>query len=202
MTSPSASRRPSACRTIPGSQWSVPCGWRTATAVANVTAGWTSAAQATKPRARMKGTVCCPINHAEGSRRCAVTEIVLHKANSQLTKPGVSNNVGGVKHLFRAHYSMHFEKSAISLSSKKCRVQPRLARNQYSGLELSPQPFVLFGHNLDHDYYSELLCEEQLTAKSISRFSAAHHRLFPAAGPRANRTFSLGSMRLRICVSS
>jgi len=37
-----------------------------------------------------KETFCCPINHAEDSRRCAVTEIVLHKANSQLTKPGDS----------------------------------------------------------------------------------------------------------------
>lgn len=31
-----------------------------------------------------------------------------------------SNNAGGVKH-FRAHYSMHSEKSAISLSLKMCR---------------------------------------------------------------------------------
>ncbi len=51
----------------------------------------------------------------------------------------LSNNVGGVKH-FRAHYSMHSEKSAISLSLKPLLLlyQPRLARNQVSGQELSP----------------------------------------------------------------
>jgi site-specific recombinase XerD len=46
----------------------------------------------------------------------------------------------------------------------------------------------LFGHNLDHDYYFELLCEEERAAQSISRCSTAHHRLFRAC-PRANRTF-------------
>jgi len=41
---------------------------------------------------------------------------------------------------FRAHYSMHSEKSAISLSLKLLLLlcQPRLARNQYSGPELGP----------------------------------------------------------------
>jgi hypothetical protein len=37
----------------------------------------------------------------------------------RLVKNRVSNNVGGVKR-FRAHYSVHSKKSAISLSLKMC----------------------------------------------------------------------------------
>src|SRR2546425_8249456 len=42
----------------------------------------------------------------------------------------------------------------------------------------SVRPMHLFGHNFDHDYYFELLCEEERAAQSISRCSTAHHRLF------------------------
>ena len=48
----------------------------------------------------------------------------------------------------------------------------------------------LFAHNFDHDYYFELLGEEERAAQSITRCSTAHHRLF-RAGPRANRTLPL-----------
>ena len=48
----------------------------------------------------------------------------------------------------------------------------------------------LFGHKFDHDYYFELLREEERAAHSINRCFAAHHRLF-RAGPRANRTLGL-----------
>src|SRR5256885_17043212 len=48
----------------------------------------------------------------------------------------------------------------------------------------------LFGHRLDHDYYFELLREEERAAHSITRCSTAHHRLF-RADPRANRTFCM-----------
>src|ERR1039458_978375 len=51
----------------------------------------------------------------------------------------------------------------------------------------SVRPMHLFGHNFDHDYYFELLNEEERAAQSISRCSTAHHDLF-RAGPRANRT--------------
>jgi hypothetical protein len=40
----------------------------------------------------------------------------------------------------------------------------------------------LFGHNFDHDYYFELLDEEERAAQSISRCSTAHHRLSYNAG--------------------
>jgi hypothetical protein len=48
--------------------------------------------------------------------------------------------MSAVSSTFRAHCSMHSEKSAISLSLKRLLVlcQPRLARNQYSSLELGP----------------------------------------------------------------
>jgi hypothetical protein len=48
----------------------------------------------------------------------------------------------------------------------------------------------LFAHNFDHDYYFELLGEEERAAQSITRCSTAHHRLFRAC-PRANRTLPL-----------
>src|ERR1039457_5564805 len=51
----------------------------------------------------------------------------------------------------------------------------------------SVRPMHLFGHNVDHDYYFELLCEEERDTHSITRCSTSHHRLFRAF-PRANRT--------------
>jgi hypothetical protein len=68
---------------------------------------------------------------------------------SVLAKHRLSNNVGGVKH-FRAHYGMHAEQCAISLSLKMC------PSNQGS-LAISIQawnsvrPMHLFDRNLDHD---------------------------------------------------
>jgi hypothetical protein len=55
----------------------------------------------------------------------------------QLAKTGVSDNVGGVK-TFRAHCSMHSEKSAISLSLKKVPFQPKARIVIVSGQELGP----------------------------------------------------------------
>src|ERR1039458_2500556 len=43
--------------------------------------------------------------------------------------------------------------------------------------------------NCDHDYYFELLGEEERDAQSITRCSTAHHGDFRAV-PRANRTCS------------
>src|ERR1035438_2464830 len=51
----------------------------------------------------------------------------------------------------------------------------------------SVRPMHLFGHNVDHDYYFELLREEERDTQSITRCSTSHHRLFRAF-PRANRT--------------
>jgi hypothetical protein len=62
---------------------------------------------------------------------------------SEMAINRLSNNVGGVKH-FRAHYSMHSEEGAISLSLKVLPYQPRLARNQLSGRN-SVRPMHLFG---------------------------------------------------------
>src|SRR5713226_6651323 len=43
---------------------------------------------------------------------------------------------------FRAHHCMGSKKSAISLYLKKCRIQPRLARNQSSGQETRSDPCI------------------------------------------------------------
>jgi len=67
----------------------------------------------------------------------------------------LSNNVGGVKH-FRAHYSMHSEKSAISLSLKRCRSNQGSLAIKFQ-VRNSVRPMHLFGPQLDHDYYFELL---------------------------------------------
>jgi hypothetical protein len=101
-------------------------------------------------------------------------------------KNRISNNVGGVKH-FRAHYSMHSEKSAISLSLKMCRSDQGSLAIKFQ-VRNSVRPMHLFGHNLDHDHYFELLGEEERDAQSITRCWTAHHRDFRAV-PRANRTF-------------
>src|ERR1700675_498020 len=58
----------------------------------------------------------------------------------------------------------------------------------------------LIGHNLDHDYYFELLTEEERDAQSITRCSTAHHGDFRAV-PRANRTFSVARNPIA-CASS
>jgi hypothetical protein len=64
--------------------------------------------------------------------------------------------MSAVSSTFRAHDCMHSEKSAISLSWKVLLFQPRLARNPFRSGH-SVRPMHLFGHNLDHDYYFELL---------------------------------------------
>jgi len=63
-------------------------------------------------------------------------------------------------------------------------IQPRLARNPFQ-VRNSVRPMHLFGHNVDHDYYFELLREEERDTQSITRCSTSHHRLFRAF-PRVN----------------
>ena len=67
-------------------------------------------------------------------------------------------------------------------------IQPRLARNRFrSGTQ--SDPCISSVCNCDHDYYFELLGEEERDTQSISRCSTAHHRDVRAV-PRANRTCS------------
>ena len=59
----------------------------------------------------------------------------------------------------------------------------------------------LFGLNRDHDYYFELLSEQEQDTQSISRCSTAHHRDFRVV-PRANggncaNPLTANGMRLR-----
>src|SRR5690242_16381802 len=84
--------------------------------------------------------------------------------------------MSAVSSTFRAHFSEHSWKSAISLSLLVCLCQPGLARN-LSGQELSPTHASLRSAIADHDYYFELLfLEEERDAQSITRCSTAHHR--------------------------
>jgi len=95
--------------------------------------------------------------------------------------------MSAVSSTFRAHFSEHSWKSAISLSLLVCLFQPRLARN-LSGQELSPTHASLRSAIADHDDYFELLfLEEERDAPSITRCSTAHHGDFRGV-PRANRT--------------
>src|SRR5271169_5001315 len=55
----------------------------------------------------------------------------------QLSLTGVSNNVGGVKH-FSSVVVRALRRARHFALVEKVPIQPRLARNQYSGLELSP----------------------------------------------------------------
>jgi hypothetical protein len=90
-------------------------------------------------------------------------------ASSQLLITGLSDNVGGVKYflsvLLRAlRRARHFA------LVEDVPIQPRLARNPFQ-VRNSVRPMHLFGHNLDHDYYFELLREEERDAQSITRCS-------------------------------
>jgi hypothetical protein len=44
----------------------------------------------------------------------------------------------------------------------------------------------LFGHNFDHDYFFELLREEERDTHSITRCSTSHHRLFGLSRGESN----------------
>src|ERR1035441_1884230 len=110
--------------------------------------------------------------------------------------------MSAVSSTFGAHWSVHSEERAISLSLKVLPLpyQPRLARNRFQ-VRNSVRPMHLFGHNLDHDYYFELPCEGERDTQSITRCSTAHHRLFRAV-PRANRISSTARNPISCATSS
>jgi hypothetical protein len=72
---------------------------------------------------------------------------------------------------FSPHYCLHSWKSAISLSLKTLPYQPRLARNPFQ-VRILIRPMHLFGRSVDHDYYFELLREEERDAQSHVRKKA------------------------------
>jgi hypothetical protein len=80
---------------------------------------------------------------------------------------------------------VHSEERAISLSLKMC---PSNQGSLAISIQVrnSVRPMHLFGHNVDHDYYFELLREEERDTQSITRCSTSHHRLFRAF-PRVNQ---------------
>src|SRR6202020_2907571 len=108
--------------------------------------------------------------------------------------------MSAVSSTFEAHWSVHFEKRAISLSLKVLPFQPRLARNRVQ-VRNSVRPMHLFGHTFEHDYYFEPPREGERYTQSISRCSTPHHRDFRAV-PRANRTFSTARNPIPCATSS
>jgi len=106
---------------------------------------------------------------------------------SQLLLTGVSDNVGGVKRVATTLPQALEQERHFALIGEV--LNPTQARFLISiQVGNSVRPMHLFGHKFDHDYYFELLREEERAAHSITRCFTAHHRLF-RAGPRANRTF-------------
>jgi hypothetical protein len=109
---------------------------------------------------------------------------------AQLLKNRLSNNVGSVKHflgvrvraLRRARHFALVEDSCSMPTPGPVLVIRLQVRN-------SVRPMHLFDPNCDHDYYFELLREEERDAQSITRCSTPHHGDFRAI-PRANRTSS------------
>jgi len=99
-----------------------------------------------------------------------------------------SLTMSAVSSSFRAHCRMHSENSAISLS-KKIAVSNQGSLVIHSGQDSRSDPCISSVSNCDHDYYFELLGEEERDAQSITRCSTAHHGDFRAV-PRANRTFA------------
>jgi hypothetical protein len=61
----------------------------------------------------------------------------LVRSEGQLTLTGVSDNVGGVKR-FLSVLLLALRRARHFALVETVAIQPRLARNQYSGLELSP----------------------------------------------------------------
>ena len=96
--------------------------------------------------------------------------------------------MSAVSSTFRAHCSMHSEKSAISLLLKVCPTNQGSPRNLFQ-VRNSVRPMHLFGHTFDHDYYFELPRKGERDTHSITRCLTSHHRDVRAF-PRANRTFS------------
>jgi len=80
---------------------------------------------------------------------------------------------------------MHSEKSAILLSLKLLLLLSSLVINIQ--VWTRSDPCISSVSNCDHDYYFELLREEERDAQSITRCSTAHHGDFRAV-PRTNRT--------------
>src|SRR5215469_9738275 len=71
-------------------------------------------------------------------------------------------------------------------SGRFCFSNHRLACNPFRvRCKSRSDPCISSIHNLDHDYYFELLREEEWNAQSIARCSTAHHRDIRAV-PRVN----------------
>src|SRR5438094_9076068 len=67
--------------------------------------------------------------------------------------------------------------------------RPTKARSQSFEVRTQSDPCISSVSNCDHDYYFELLREEERDTQSITRCSTSHHGDFRAV-PRANRTFA------------
>jgi hypothetical protein len=101
-------------------------------------------------------------------------------------KNRLSDNVGGVKHFSRTLQRALGEERHFALVEWFAFSNPgSLVISLRSGTR--SDPCISSVSNCDHDYYFELLHEEERDAQSITRCLTAHHRDFRAV-PRANRT--------------
>src|SRR5580700_230768 len=104
----------------------------------------------------------------------------------RLLQNRVSDNVGGVKHFSRTLQRALGEERHFALVEWFAFSNPgSLVISLRSGTR--SDPCISSVSNCDHDYYFELLHEEERDAQSITRCLTAHHRDFRAV-PRANRT--------------
>src|SRR6266853_648703 len=102
--------------------------------------------------------------------------------------PGISNNVGPVKHFLSTLLSFHLKEFFsfvffCFLSSLHRR--PRLACNLSVGFSVRPKH--LFDQNFDHDYYCKLPLARERDDHSLGRRSSSRDAWYRAV-PRANRT--------------
>src|SRR5215472_16504751 len=100
-----------------------------------------------------------------------------------LESTGISYNADVVKNFFSTLLHPLRDERHFALVEISAIPNLRLARNQFrSGI--SVRPMHLFGRNFNHDYYFELLAEEERAAQSITRCSAASLTM-----PTLSRTF-------------
>ena len=101
-----------------------------------------------------------------------------------------SLTMSAVSSTFRAHYCMHSEKSAISLSLKVLPFPTVGSLVIRSGQDTRSDPCISSVAPAIMITTSNSPAKGERAAQSITRCWTAHHGLV-RAGPRANRTFSL-----------
>ncbi len=109
--------------------------------------------------------------------------------SGELAQYRLSDNVGGVKQLLSDLSHALVEERYFALVEMARTYSTASLVIFFQVQNFRSDPCISSVSHCDHDYYFELLREEERDAQSISRCSTAHHRDVRAV-PRANRTFS------------